>query len=604
MFNMCKKNFSVFILSCTVLFLVHCTKKSGANKEAPKTGTITVEDTSTDTLTNTNVQLGVTPASGDVIVMTGQLALGTNLTDTAIPDKVVALPLYNNALAAYGDLSNLKEIKTVAIDANGVFSMELPAEDSLSKLKACENSDGTIDLEKVKNVLSADDMAQLGIDSMTAEELKQVWPDLLSEIENHLGDQTWVLASAVSNEDRYTEATSFSFIGLPIGGNNFINIPPLKAKGNIGLGQVGLSGDDASAELPASSEVFTFSDAALSEIAKTNAALKSIKNGYANSDAEATYTYSSQIWFWFKDKFVDGNGKSINNIKNQFSVPTNLEYTGYSAVVQPGGTAEQLSAESLCDPTDSNYHTLEMAPPVGTTVAINKTGGTVFEDAPGKRASNANMGPLNTSASSGSTVKSCMNYGSSGQTQAMNISKFTGPTARNNYSIWEWGTSDGFTGEIPLGYWTLYFDNIAVAHFDFSSANPIDANGKPKIYMPDLKLTVDGAEKITKIEIRFNNLWDAEKGFEPLTSLEALNSVVKSVRVSLSGTDLMANDLSMKANDNLIFELEEPTIKDWYFYGTTAPTGGDCANSNGCVTANGIGIWFEMYGNQYSMQWN
>ncbi len=559
-----------------------------------KTGTVDVNDTSTDTVADTGLQVGVTPATGDTIMMTGHLTLGTNLMEGARPNKVVALPLTDNSLSAYGDLSNIKKIMTVDIGEDDIFSIELPSLSIEEQLKTCENADGSIDVEKLSALVPPDGISMMGIDKMSPGELQKAWPELLAFMREETGGHTWVLASMISSGSRFGEAKSFKFIGLPARGNNFINIPAEKAKGNIGLGEIQTTGDDASSALAATSEVFEYSDAAINEIAKTNAALKSVKNGYANSDDDATYTYSSQLWFWFKDK---AGAEGINEIKNKYSTPTNMEYTGYDVIVQPGGTA-QLTAESMCDPLNLNYHTLELAPPAGTTVTINKSEEPtpVFEDSTGKRADNSNMDALFTSTANGNTVKSCMNYGTN-TTGAMYISTFTG---EQNYSIWQWGTSKGFKGEIPSGYWTLYKDRAAVAHFDLATAKPVDANGKPLIYVPDLKVTTDESGKILKYEIRFNGLWDSENGFQPLQSLEALNEVVKKVRVSLFGSGYMANDQDMQANTDMIFELKEPTEKDWYFYGSAGTHG--CAEGTSCI-ANSIAIWYEMYGNQYSMNW-
>lgn len=592
----------VSLIFLMMISLNQACKKSDSKKEDPQTNT----PPTTGTLAlpgeldeSGNLIDGVTLFEGDApdtVVVTGQLALDTGSSLFEEAAKVLAFPLRNGSLTSYGSYENVKNIMTFDVDPeNNVFKAEIPNEQGMMvKVKVALNEDAKAKRDVILE-FPADMQQYFG--NMSDDELNTIWPKVIEYLES--GDRTtWVLIGMTPSGNKLAEADTFRYFGFPSGDYNFMNFPPDKAKGHLSLGRIENSDDDGRGKLAATNAAFNFSDEALFQMAYTNSALKSIKNGYVNVDLDKKSAYTSQLWFWFNDDFTSISGGEWSSVQN-------MAYQGFSAVLQPADNAV-LSADSFCGSTPTNI--LEMAPPAGTTVTTSEFGMTI-EDVPGKRLGNSTASAKETRPMGELTEESC--YGPNSQVYLSTFKNTA--TGVFDHSIWQFGGRSGFSGTVPKGWWTLYKNNEAAGHFEFASAYPLDEQEKPKVYIPRIKLIIDEKKQLTNVEVRFS-LWDpVKKEFVDITDLSALKRVVDSVRFSArderSGHDNLS-DLRLTSKGELT-EIADPieaatfvpdlkSLKDGTF-----PTGwymeGDEVTTEHLV--NSAFIWYDSYGNQYAMGW-
>ncbi len=94
---------------------------------------------------------------------------------------------------------------------------------------------------------------------------------------------------------------------------------------------------------------------------------------------------------------------------------------------------------------------------------------------------------------------------------------------------------------MPDGTWSLKLGGEKVAAFDLAAASPFDAEGKPKIYIPSIRIHKGTNNKITKVEMKWF-LFDRTTGaFALVTNLTAFKRSLEE-QVTLAVTDYSGKD--------------------------------------------------------------
>jgi hypothetical protein len=292
------------------------------------------------------------------------------------------------------------------------------------------------------------------------------------------------------------------FLAFEGGDKDLIRLPiPEASSAAVDMGSVTVSQTSAvsskSVEDAAQSE-FTVTPSKLTEFARTNDGLKNLKNTYANTDGPNYVSYAPVFAF-------EGD---TNLAQETFSPPESTVYSGYIVFVNI--VDGSLTLRDIC----SKGKLVELVPPVA--IAKSDNGSQVFQ------ALDNSVVTEDSSSDASSASPSCGGgemYAKGGGTN--------GPVNIN------WGGSAGFTGGTSTGIWKFKVDGNVRAAFDIASISPVNAEGKPVVYIPQLKIEKNTEGIVTKVSVKLK-MWDAALGeFRDPSDIATLNSLLKMVSINL-----------------------------------------------------------------------
>lgn len=403
--------------------------------------------TSSSGTSSTTTTAGVSAGDGVNVGMSGTLMLNSAALVEASdsPDSVMAVSLADGSFN-FGD-----EVIKGTIDKSGKFDIDLPLGDpTLVKLESTVKSDGTIDQEKLavackECVGHPDSEIKEHIDSL--KEKKRVL--------------TWIVIAykASATGDRAAEAKTFKFIGLKSGKSSLIGLPISKAKGNLGLGEVTIDGDNAVGSLEADPAAFDLPPAALAGMAATSDMFKNLANAYINTDPSDGSTFGITPFFMFKWDIAD--------MVDQFLDPAKTTLQSYSTYIAPRGKPYKLS--EACEADETKRLSIKVIPPAELKSSSGQTFG---PDAP----------LANTGTSAGVTDEG----GRVGRKTCKDAAYYMAGNQDQDDGLEQIGLGGQwlFSNGIIDGFWKLSIGGDVVAQYNLNVGKPADKDGFARIFVP------------------------------------------------------------------------------------------------------------------------
>lgn len=481
---------SLYAALSLAVALPACGKKSDDDdKEETPSAVGTGGGTAQNTGTNESTSPGVTAATGNDLILSGQLALsGLGLAETAKAALVYQFSL--------GEVIGFPA--EVAVDDNGKFSATVPKADAAIELLVTQAAlpREQRDWDKMATtVMSVMDVGREITGSTLQNMSEQEIQDGVGEIAKSMqsaGRMTLIVAYDKSG-DKVAEAQSFRFIGLQTpGGKNLSGLPNSSLKGNVNLGKITGAGADVTSEVKAS-DALDISSSALETFADMGRILKSVKNDYMNTKWSVTPFY-----FW------NGNSNGHSNLIDQWSDVAASTYHGYGFYVPSNGD-QGLSQADVC-----GGKPIEFIPPGGSLTLKNPDSS--LRTTP--KFTNTGTSVGNSDTCNGGTDYYARRDERDGQVSYM-LNFGTGGSIQNS----------------PEGLWTMKVDGAEVGHFDLASSMPVDANRKPLVFIPRARFNSSNGN-IVSVDVELHR-WTGS-AYEKVTDLDPVRRLFKAFEVSIT----------------------------------------------------------------------
>jgi hypothetical protein len=451
---------------------------------------------SDDTAATVDNGPGVTASDASTVSLTGQLALNMGLTasETGVLQfklsggKTSSAPVELEVDADGKFSANVGK----SIEAKEIFTAELAKEpaarDNARLAKALADFFG-VSVSEAENFLSKTPEGEIQSDIK----------GYVEELERS-GTMT-VLVAYTKTGSKETEAESFRFIGMPTAsGKNLFGIVDQALIGNANLGSItDADGDEAKSELSSADALDLPADAqdALADVGK---ALKSLKNAYMNSAWTASPFY---LWSY---------SGSSSSMMNAFTDISKLQYRGTGFYI--GSQADTpFVFEDICS---ASPKAVEFTPP--SAVNVRQYDNTT--------ASVTKFANVSVSASSQGDKRICMGGGTGG---------FYAREDGTRDFMLNFATGGAIDGSVPAGLWRLKYDGSEVGRFDLAASAPLDANGKPTVFIPSTKFIVSDAGKITGAVTEFYR-WNGTEMVK-ITDLTPLKKLLSEVTAGVEITE-------------------------------------------------------------------
>ena len=470
---------------------------------------------------------GATQAS-----MGGQLLITSASLAATAPDKVLAVPLIQGTVAAYGDITNYADIKSVDVDATtGRFAVDLPRTDPYLAVIDQLLAESNLTMDDVWSKLPFE-MAINFIDTANAD-----LPAALRAYKTKLAagyGRTWMLVAYNSTGTLATQASSMHFIGLPTTTADLRIVVPGLLKGSLELGNIGIgSTASATAELHATSDALNLSDSAISEIAWVSESLKNVKNSFMNVNLTSKKIILPVMMFDWTSAGLPA--------ANTFSKPANAVYQGYHPRVT-AGNFPNMTAAGIC--ASATGH-VKLYPPAAVSVSGGSQTYTMGTNAP---FTSAAAGALSGTADNGNCDNSATN--SSSTTSPNFYANFydTGTTgAPRIVAEMEW--SGDIQGAIPSGLWTFKYDDTTVAQFDMSVTAPITDAKITRVYVPSISFEADATGLVTAVAVKLN-YQSADGSWHEISDLSTAARFVSTMEIGFQDSSYsnMLGDNSSDSN--------------------------------------------------------
>jgi hypothetical protein len=370
---------------------------------------------------------------------------------------------------------------------------------------------------------------------------------------------------------------------------SLMRIPAQDGKTAVDLGT--MTSDSAGKEFVSGKKTddvqssFSLDLAKMKELARTDDSSRQLINVAANIRDNGD--------FFFAKPYMVFNGKS-SSIKNTFSQITDSKYNGYGLyfVARWNG----VKAEDFCNGA-SAAHKLKLIPPTNVKPAMcndnacnTKTDFIVL--------TNESTGSLQSEGGNRSSCYSPMQGNQPPADGGFYIAKET----RDGFEPpmgFNWG-GGGYNGAMPSGVWVLQLDGSEVGRYDLKSADPVNADGKIVIYAPSIKATVDGSNKVSKVEIEWY-LWNAATGaYDKVTDPSSFARNAKEVGVEIA--DYSGGCSSGKSTFQQVANLSTfPLSVDVSSFGAAFPPtdGSTTSNSGSVCESESIALSYSLNGVTY-----
>jgi hypothetical protein len=327
----------------------------------------------------------------------------------------------------------------------------------------------------------------------------------------------WVLLLVNSDADNRAD-TIVSYVSISDLNERLLQFPIKKMSGTIELGniQVDDDSDDESTADTGLDELATacsLSYGQLRQMAKTDDLVKSIRNLYCN----ATFDNSGNVSSYYQPVLQHRWLQNILTAENQFSTHED-HYQGYGLEIY--FDSDDISWSDLIDPS---IDAVNLFPPTDISIVDFYSQSSSLDY--GVDVPIPSDGPFNPNLDSA--------YDNDlGFCAFKNVHNLI----RLQYASTPVHTWSGFEGIIPEGDWLLTDSeqNETFANFDFSFESPFNDDGTSKIYIPSLKITTGGDDKISVISVRWLLYDQTTETYEVVTDTDILMDLSSEIRMDLN----------------------------------------------------------------------
>lgn len=446
---------------------------------------------------------GVTASDASTVSLTGQLALSMGLT----ANETGVLQFKLSGGKASGDPVELE------VDADGKFTANVGKSIEAKEIFTEELAKDPAARDKERLAKALSDFFGVSVAEATDFLNRTPEAEIQTEIKGYAEDleragTMTVLVAYTKTGNKETEADSFRFIGMPTAsGKNLFGIVDQALIGNANLGSItDANGDEAKSEL-SSADALDLPAEAQDALADAGKALKSLKNAYMNTAWEAAPFY---LWSY---------SGSETSMHNAFTDVSKLQYRGTGFYIG-SRTDTPFVFEDICA---ASPKAVEFTPP--SAVNVRQYDNTT--------ASVTKFANVSVSATSQGDKRVCQGGGTGG---------FYAREDGTRDFMLNFATGGGIDGAVPAGLWRLSYDGSEVGRFDLAAAAPLDANGKPTVFIPATKFIVSDAGKITGAVTEFYR-WNGTEMVK-LTDLTPLKKLLTEVN---AGIELTAGNEEKRA---------------------------------------------------------
>jgi len=291
------------------------------------------------------------------------------------------------------------------------------------------------------------------------------------------------------------------FIGLGAGASasrdSLIQLPLDTLRGDITeleLGEVvrGANGQDASAPgaLDAAKDKFTLSQSVLEETAKVDDVVRHAKNIYANRNADGVYYTASPFYII---------GYDSNAGLDAWTDPAGVARGGFGIYFSTNDPAATF-AKVCANHTSPQHALVEIFPP-----DIVQSGSATYSPS----APMTNSGTTGPQPSDGREECGFDTFYASGVS--------TDDNQGTGFNV----GGGGFVTAMPSGKWMVKVEGRHVASFDLAAARPLDDQGKPKVYVPAIRLIANADHEIDAVELKWFRYDRLSGSYAAVTDLAA-----------------------------------------------------------------------------------
>jgi hypothetical protein len=407
---------------------------------------------------------GVIATDAATVSVSGQLALNLGLTAGemgVLQFKIMGGQAKGSPIEIEVDEDGYFSVDiSRTVEAKEAFTEELakaPADRDTERLKQALSDYFGVPLSEAADFLS----------EHTEEEIQTEISSYVEELER-TGTMT-VLVAYNKTGDKVTEAASFRFIGMPTAsGNNLFGLPDQSLIGDTNLGSItDGTGDEATAEL-SSADALDLPAEAQDALADATKALKSLKNAHMNADWRAEPFY---LWTY---------SGAVDSLLDAYADISKLDYLG-TGFYLGSQTPTPFTFEDICSTTPKALHFV--AP---TAVDIRQV-----DASPVPVTTFVNTNVAESDPVDGARV--CMGNDTGGF--------YAREDGTHDFMV-NYGGGGSIMGAIPAGLWKLNYDGTEVGRFDLAAATPLDANDKPTVFIPSLKI-ITADSKMTGAVVEF-----------------------------------------------------------------------------------------------------
>ncbi len=369
---------------------------------------------------------------------------------------------------------------------------------------------------------------------------------------------------------------------------SLLRIPAGEGSGSVDMGT--LSPDASGKEFTSNKKTddvtssFNLDLSKMKELARTDDSARGLINVVANIKDNGDYFFAKP-YMVFKS--------NIQNIKNIASAADNVSYNGYGIYFVAKWTG--LTTESLCGGSNA-ANKLTLVPPAGVKPKLcQENSSNCSTNKEFDELTNLNTGAL---TSEGSNRSACSSQKASGQSfaddgefYAYKESSLGGTSRPVGFN---WG-GNGYNGQLAAGTWVLKLNGSEVGRYDLAAANPLNANNKATVYVPSVKAVLDGASKVTNIEVEWF-LWNSGTGsYEKVSNLETFQRVVTDIGAEIAD---YGGGCSTKSIFNQLSTSGSTMSLNVSSFGATFPAVSYSSNPSSC-DAESIAVAYTMNGISY-----
>lgn len=319
---------------------------------------------------------------------------------------------------------------------------------------------GNIDYSQVYQHIQNLDILSNGSFNIPLTNQNYDWVYLLINTSNHITNQV------------------VGFITLKSSNDSLVSMPVNSITNDIQLGTVNITGNEAISSIDLSSNLasFNLSEASVLQMAKMDDVVKSVMNDYMNYHTNTGLFYHAGLSYHLD--------MSTSKLAGQtYSLPQDFIFRGYSVNFEHNNTL--LSPPNMLN----NQNLIEIFPPENVFIYYPK-------DAPGVGRTYGTTIPI-----SSTNITTCQTNGD------MYLCSSSADFAAGFFDSKQGGSfgtpGSMLTTNLVKGLWTVKLNQQPIAWADFELSYPYSADGTFLGLIPSLKLTLDGASKIQRIDIKW-----------------------------------------------------------------------------------------------------